>query len=65
MKDYRLVTTYAVGLVVVDQFGMITGTAPIFQRFKGRALDRVRDELKRRGRFVSLEPLLDDEGRAV
>lgn len=56
MTDYRLETSWAVGLLVVEA-GKIVDSAPIFKWVRGHTLEFVIAWYRKKGAFVSCEPL--------
>ncbi|MBN1887245.1 MAG: hypothetical protein JW850_04625 [Thermoflexales bacterium] len=56
---YWLNTTYACGGVATDKGGIIVDACPIYRRWKGRPLEQVMEDLRRRRQLVDVRPLSD------
>ena len=55
MTDLWVSSYWATGLVVVDEEGIITDTAPVWKKFRGQSIEALTGWLKKKGQVDIVE----------
>jgi hypothetical protein len=55
MTDLWISSSWATGLVVIDDEGIITDTAPVWKKFRGQAIESLTGWLKRKSEVKVVE----------